>query len=266
MLTLVLGMIILVLVALIVLALILIVIMRFPWGKTEVRDVTDGPLPLFNSDEIPIQELARLGFQSLGILEWRYFWKRNQPSALWYYVDINGMTYAVVSNFAPSQTGLMVAFTSWFRDESLLETLMPVGETIHTPTYHAQFVKADLALGYAKHLEQIQAFAPLHGEPVVIHDVRQVMAFDQADRKWHRGRRYRRLRIILLLMSLYGLIGIGAALYANTIDVSGAMGNFLTISNQFLIPAGLMLLCFVGIGILAYRTINPSGALDAQGQ
>lgn len=253
-----LGAIIVVLVLVVLFCVFQLCIMNFPWGRNILRDVTSGPLPLFNAKEEDIQRLAKLGFQGLGRLEIKLFWRR-QYNVCWYYVDADATTCANVSSYKSEQSTLIIGFVSWFPDNALIETLYPIGERILEPNYISQFVKSDLEAGYRQHQQRIQEWSEQHGTPIVIHDVKQLIPLDQVEIKLHRRRRYRRLSSILIGLMGFSLMGIVVLISVLNTQTNDIMGYF----EELLLALGALVICFAGLGFLTRQVSHPPNALDA---
>jgi hypothetical protein len=234
-------------------------IMNAPYGKHAVNDITDPmqPLPLDNAIEAEIRLLARLGFQPLGILEYRFFWRPEPPAPLWHYVDAARTTGAEISThpFDPSRS--LVRLFSWFPDHALVETYFDYGETIDEADYNVRFAKRDLEQAYSSHRQRLGSFTARHGTPVVIQDAKQLIPYSDVDIERYRRRRMcRTSRIALMLLgsAVLGLIVIGMSAFADR-GVPGMTG--------LLILAVGLPVCFLMMVLTLLRFRYPVGALDA---
>lgn len=252
--TIFLGVVLVILVLVVLFCAFQLCIMNFPWGRNTLRDVTSGPLPLYNAKEEGIQRLAKLGFQGIGRLEIKLFWQR-QYNVCWYYIDADATTCASVSSYKSEKSTLIIAFISWFTDNALIETLYPIGERINEPNYISQFVKNDLEAGYHQHRQRIQDWSERHGAPIVIHDVKQLIPLDQVEMKLYRRRRYRRLSRILGGLIGFSLLGIGVLISFLSAEAYDITRYFL----ELLLAVVALVICFFAITRLTRQLTHPVG-------
>ncbi len=231
-------------------------IINFARGANIIRDIS-RPLSLANSDEPELRQLARLGFNGLGILEYRYFWRKRSPRPLWYYIDPAATTCVEISTHPFVQGSFLIRLFSWFPDRALLETFYDYGETINEADFNVRFASHDLAQAYASHQSRLSAFAEAHGQPNVFHDVKHLIPLDTVDRERHRRRRLRRTTRTALM-----LIGC-SALALGVIALSMITERFSPgLVSLIMMTAGLSI-CLALMARVLYAFRFPSGALDS---
>lgn len=231
-------------------------IINFARGTNIIRDIS-RPLSLANSDEPELQQLARLGFNGLGILEYRYFWRKRSPRPLWYYIDPAATTGAEISTHPFVQGSFLIRLFSWFPDHALLETFYDYGETINEAAFNVRFAAHDLAQAYASHQSRMTAFAEAHGQPNVLHDVKHLIPLDTVDRERHRRRRLRRTTYTALMLIGCSALALGVIAVSMVVERSSSgLASLLILTIGLSICLGLM-------ARILYAFRYPSGALDS---
>lgn len=154
-----------------------------------------------------VDALVELGFRRLGESRTRLPLP-GVTGTTWILVDGAGTTQAEIVAHPP-----MLALTSVYSDEAVVETGYPLGERIDTPRFRAHVVGSGVAEAYQHHLAQAADFGATHGAPQPIASMADYAQWDRSYRLNHAQRKMRRLFIrngVLPLAGAVYLLGAGA--------------------------------------------------------
>jgi hypothetical protein len=137
-----------------------------------------------------VAALTGLGFRRLGEARTRLALPGGTGIA-WVLVDPEGTTQAEVVASPP-----LLALTSVYADEAVVETGYPLGEQIDTPSFRSHTVAGSVEAAYRHHLEQAADFGAAHGAPQRIASMAGYFRWDRSYRLHHAQRKMRRLFLV----------------------------------------------------------------------
>ncbi len=124
-------------------------------GPPQVEDATSSDI----ATPKPVQEAANmleeLGFQQYAISE-TYLPVLDITGLTWLFVNSGKDVSAEVIEY---QNGAAVQFSTWYNDDSLVETSWPCGENIKTKMFWSRLTREGIAEAYWLHRDQMQQFA-----------------------------------------------------------------------------------------------------------
>ena len=166
-------------------------------------------------------DLSDLGFHRLGETQVQTP-GAEEPLTCWLFGDPGGVAFAELAGPLP-----LVGLTTMFQDETVVQTLYPVGEKVNAPDYVCRAVSGSLESAHEHHLRQVQELSAQHGQPRLVEDMRHYLDVAAIYRARH-GRRldraFLRRQFAALLVNLYGLATpVGGMVVRRSTDVAPAL-------------------------------------------
>jgi hypothetical protein len=227
--------------------------------KMQVEDVSQERIPLPEGAEDIEGELWTLGFEPIGILRIKLFGSRT-PVHEWLYAIQDGRIYAEVAPLGLKNKPAITGFYTRFPDDAMIITNYPVGENIVTPNFQSRFAAYSLEAAYEHHVQQITRWEKVHGAPVIVRTVSEILQSDDVYRQLHRRRNHRRL---LIIQSISLVIALASFITASMVLVSTRTDN-----ASFQTVSWLAFFAIIPIELVAGARIEdqvnkPPGAVDA---
>jgi hypothetical protein len=226
----------------------------YSWIPPKVKEVSsiDHPLPIKLYDNA--QLLVKLGFQPVGVSHTKLF--LSGEGNTWHYIDSTGEIVAELGLYRD-----MVAFTTWFHDNALIQTYNPIGENIQTHNFHTRFTTHSVETAYHYHTEQVEIWRWLHNKPVKFTSVIDTLPYEAVYRSLYRIRHMRRLTITMLAITL---IWLGMAISTFATSYMYLIGFAF---NRVLVAAIVMGVFVIGgfwvLDVLNKSLVTPPNALDS---
>lgn len=121
----------------------------------QVVDVTSSDISVPEPVQYAVRMLEELGFQQYAISE-THLPTLSTVGITWLFTNSEKDVSAEVIEY---QNGAAVQFSTWYNDDTLVETSYPCGENINTKTFWSHFTREGIAEAYWLHRDQMQQFA-----------------------------------------------------------------------------------------------------------
>lgn len=118
-------------------------------------DVTDTDFFIPAPVQVAARELEELGFQRVTVIE-VHLPEHQAVSNVWYYINLEKDVSVELIEYGDKAA---VQFTTWYDDDSVVETSYPIGENIDTNNFRSHFSKTGISDAYHLHREQMHKFA-----------------------------------------------------------------------------------------------------------
>jgi hypothetical protein len=120
----------------------------------QVVDVTSSEISMPEPVQYTVRMLDELGFQQFAITE-THLPTLDTVGITWLLINAEKDVSAEVVEYKDRAA---VQFTTWYNDDSLVETSYPIGENINTKTFRSHFTREGIAEAYLLHKDQMQQF------------------------------------------------------------------------------------------------------------
>jgi hypothetical protein len=160
-------------------------------------------LPYPSNAQVTINRLSTLGFHRLGET-YTQMPLAMSPGPTWIFINESMTTQAEIVEIDPG-----VFFTTFFANDSVVETGFPLGEDITTQNFLSQTVTSNVDDAIHQHLLNVDEFQTTHGNPQLIHNMDDYLHWDEIYRIHHAKRKMQRVFLIDLtrvLALLYGIV------------------------------------------------------------
>ncbi len=191
-------------------------------------------------------DLNALGFHHMGKTQVQTPFAQ-EPLTCWLFGHPGGAIFAELAGPLP-----MVSLTTMFENETVVQTLYPVGEKVNAPDYVCRAIPGSLETAHRHHLRQVQELSARHGQPRLVKDMRHYLDVASIYRARH-GRRLDRAflkrQCVALLVNLYGL----------ATPLGGMVARRSTDAPPALILSGVLILVLAPYFAQRDRFLGPPG-------
>jgi hypothetical protein len=194
------------------------------------HDASHEGHPVPDTAMTDIIDLQALGLTRLGELGTQLP-SENTPTITWVFTDPEQTTIAEMVLLGPPLSSTLVSFSSSFYDNANLSASYPVGENFDYPGDRSLRVTTSLADAYHLHKQNLADYTHLHGQPIPMKSIQDVLKSDAIYRQYHAKRKLRRslIRHFLQLLSI-GLAAALSIIQALQIFTSPTVDGILTVA------------------------------------